>query len=129
MARDVKRKPPSRVKYEGSHPTVSCRVPKEVYDRLQAAKEAEGRSFVDFLKTGLGIIEVQAKEEGEVRKQAHAEGYKRGYADAERTFKVTYPCTVCRKTLTVTSPKEKEAIRQYMQEHGWGHKECHDRMG
>jgi len=127
MAKTVKRKAPSRARYERAHPTVSCRVPKEVYDRLQAIKKAEGMSFADVLKIGLGILEVRAREEGEVRKRAHAEGYKKGHADAERTYKVTYPCNVCGKMLTVTSRTEKEAVRQYMQEHRWGHEECHEK--
>ena len=127
MAKTVRRKAPSRARYEQAHPTVSCRIPREVYDRLRAVKEADGRSFADILKMGLGIIEVGVKEEGEIRKQAHTKGYKKGYADAERIYKVTYPCNVCRKTLTVTSTAEKEAIRKYMQEDGWGHGECHER--
>ena len=126
MAKTVKRKAPSRARYEQAHPTVSCRIQKEVYDRLQAIKSVEGKSFADVLKIGLGILAVQAKEEG-VRKRAHAEGYKKGYAEAERLYKVIYRCCVCRRMITVTSINEKEAINQYMQEHGWGHEECHER--
>lgn len=135
MAKAGKKNPPSRVRYEQRHPTVSCRIPKDVYDRLQAVKAAEGKSFADVLKIGLGILEVRVKEEGEVRKQAHAQGYKKGhaegygkgYAEAENLYKVTYPCSVCRKTLMVTSTNEKEAIKKYMQEHSWGHAECHEK--
>ena len=29
--------------------------------------------------------------------------------------------------LTVTSGDEKEAIKKYMQDHGWGHRACHER--
>ena len=67
------------------------------------------------------------KEEGEVRGKGHATRYRRGYAEAERLYKVTYPCTLCRKMLTVTSVDEKEDIKKYMQEHGWGHREYHER--
>ena len=127
MAKAVKRKAPSRVRYEQSHPTVSCRIPRDIYDKLRAVIDAEGKSFADVLKIGLGILEVQAKEEGEVRKKGHAEGYKKGYAEAARLYMVTYPCRICGKTLMVTSGDEKEAIKKYMQEHGWGHKKCHER--
>ena len=127
MAKHIKKKSPSRVRYEQAHPTVSCRVPQKVYDRLQAVKEMEGKSFADILKVGLGLLEVRAKGEAEIRKQGYAEGYKKGYAEAEGTYKVTYPCNVCRKVLTVTSTNEKEAIKQYMQENGWGHQECHEK--
>ncbi|MBI4201202.1 MAG: hypothetical protein HY531_02805 [Chloroflexi bacterium] len=124
MAKAAKKTPPSRVRYEAANPTVSCRVPREIYERLEKVKQVESRSFADVLKIGLGILEVRAKAEEEIRRRSHGEGHKKGYAEAERTFKVTYPCQVCRKTITVTSTKEKEAIQQYMQEHGWGHAEC-----
>jgi hypothetical protein len=127
MAKAVRKKAPSRVKYEQSHPTVSCRIPREIYDRLQKVKEAKGQSFADILKIGLGILEMQVKEEGEIRRKGYAEGYKKGYAVAERLYKVTYPCSVCRQMLTVTSQDEKEDIKKYMQEHGWAHSACLER--
>lgn len=131
----VKRKPPSRDRYERSHPTVSCRIPKEIYERLREAKGSEGKSFAAILKTGLDLIEVKVKNEAEIREKAqaegykkgHSEGYKKGYAEAERLYQVTYSCNTCRKTVAVTSPNAKEAIKKYMEEHGWGHAECHKR--
>lgn len=121
-----KKKAPSRVRYEQRHPTVSSRIPREIYDRLQKAKHTEGKSFADVLKIGLGILEVQAKEQGEVRKQSHVEGYRKGYAEAERLYKVTFPCSVCRKAIELTSIEAKQAASKYMQEHGWGHQACHE---
>lgn len=129
MAKTTKRKAPSRVRYEQGHPTVSCRVPREVYKRLQVVKKAEGQSFADVLKIGLGILEVRVKEEAEVRKQGYDKGHRKGYAEAECLYKVTYPCSVCRDMLTVTGRAEKEAIRQYMQEHRWGHRACIEKKG
>jgi len=121
MTKD-KRKPPSRIKYEQSHPVVSCRVPKVIYDRLQDVKQRDGRSFMDILKIGLRIRESKAKKEVE----AYSEGYKEGYREAEREFKVTYACSVCGKTIALNSKGEKQAASEYMEEHGWGHKECHE---
>ncbi len=59
MARSKARKTPSRIKYEQSHPTVSFRVSKELYDMLQAVKKAEGKSNTDVLKAGVGLLEVK----------------------------------------------------------------------
>lgn len=129
MAKTTKRKAPSRVRYEQGHPTVSCRVPREVYKRLQVVKKADDKSFADILKIGLGILEVRVNEEAEVRKQGYAKGHRKGYAEAERLYKVTYPCNVCGEMLTVTDRDEKEAIRQYMQEHRWGHRACFEKNG
>jgi predicted CopG family antitoxin len=102
-------------------------VQKEVYDKLQKAKQAEGKSFADILKTGLGIVEArrEEEEEEESRKKAQSQGYNKGYAQAERLYKVTYPCNICRKTITLNSLEEKKAASQYMQQHGWGHGACH----
>jgi len=127
MAKTTKRKAPSRVRYEQGHPTVSCRVPREVYKRLRVVKKADDKSFSDVLKIGLGILEVQVREEAEVREQGYAKGYKKGYANAERLYKVTYPCSVCGEMLTVTDRDEKEAIGKYMQEHRWGHRACFEK--
>ncbi len=121
MARTSKRKvPPSRIKYENNHPTVSCRVSKEIYDRLTESKKVDGKSFADILKIGLGIVEKQDKKLGEARDKA----YKKGYAEAENRYKVTYPCATCGKDMEVTSWKEKLAIKQFMKEKGWSHTKC-----
>lgn len=126
MAR--KRKPPSRVRYEQSHPTVSCRVSREVYDRLEKARKTGGKSFAYFLKIGLGVVEVQTRKEQEVREQAYREAYERGYDEAERLYGVKYRCTVCGgHPIVVSSAKEKEVITRYMEEQGWGHGECHEK--
>lgn len=125
MARIAKRKvPPSRVRYEQSHPTVSCRVSKEMYDRLTLAKQAEGKSFAAILKLGLGIIEEGVKKQVEVRKKGWNEGYKKGYADAMNRYKVTYHCAKCGQLMEVQHPNEKQAIDEYMKEKGWFHSEC-----
>ena len=125
MAKPIKKKAPSRARYEQSHPTVSCRVSREIYDRLQTVKEADSKSFANILKVGLGLLEVEVEEKEKIKRKGHAEGYRKGYTEAERLYKVTYPCDVCGEMLTVTAKNEKSAIKEYMQEHGWGHTECH----
>jgi len=128
MAKIIKKKKaPSRVRYEQAHPTVSCRVAKELHDRLQAVKKAESKSFTDILKIGLGILEVQVKDEGEVRKKGHAEGYRKGYTEAEGLYKVTFPCSVCGKSIELTTREAKQAVTGYMRAHGWGHAACLER--
>ena len=69
MAKITGRKAPSRVRYEQGHPTVTCRVPREVYDKLHEVKEAKGKSFADILKIGLRILEERVEEEGKIRKK------------------------------------------------------------
>lgn len=127
MTKVTKRKAPSRIRYEQGHPTVSCRVSRDIYDRLQKAKDAEGKSFADILKLGLGKLEVRLKKLEEARKQGGDEGYKKGFADAKLRYRVNYRCSVCGQVMEVTSKEEKEAIREYMREKGWAHTECLER--
>jgi len=103
-----KRKPPSRIKYEQSHPVISCRVPMEIYDRLQDIKQRDGKSFTDILRIGLRIRESKAKREDEA--------YSEGYEEAEREFKVTYACSVCGKTIALRGKEAKQATSEYMEE-------------
>ena len=72
MVKPIKKKAPSRTRYEQSHPTVSCRVSREIYDRLQAVKEADSKSFANILKVGLGLLEVQVKEKEKAKRKGHA---------------------------------------------------------
>ena len=122
----VKKKAPSRVRYEQSHPTISCRIPRELYDNLRKAKSSGGRSFADILKIGLGVLEVKTRKEADLIKQGYDSGHKTGYSEAESALKITYPCNVCGRPVTVKSQNAKEAIRQYMRENGWGHTSCHN---
>lgn len=124
MARVSKHKAPSRIKYEESHPTVSCRVSRDIYDRLVETKKVEDKSFADILKIGLQIQEVQAKKVGKAKKQGWDEGYKKGYADATLRYKVTYHCSKCRQIMEVQYPNEKKAIDELMERAGWAHPEC-----
>ena len=125
MVKGTKKKTPSRVKYEQKHPTVSFRVSKDLYNKLQAVKEAEGKSITDVLKMGVGLLEVKMRQEKEIRDQAYEEGWVRGIAEAEELYAVPYLCSGCGKEIIVTTEDEKKAIRRYMREHGWGHAECH----
>ena len=45
--------PPSRERYERSHPTVSLRVDLDLYAQLKAMKEKANLSVADVLKVGL----------------------------------------------------------------------------
>lgn len=124
MTKGKKKKTPSRARYERSHPVVSARVDRQLYDRLQAAKLAEGKSFTDILRIGLGMLEVKVRKEKEIRQEAYEEGQLNGYELAEFEYKVTYPCSKCKRMMEVTTEGEKKAIRKFMVENGWHHGDC-----
>jgi len=106
-------KPPSKIRYDESHPTVSVRVTRELYDQLKELREESGKSLGDILREALKLQAPSVKK-----------AYQRGYEAAKNEFAVFYKCSVCGGNLTVTTAKEKEAIAQYMREHGWRHGKC-----
>jgi len=123
-SKSKKRKSPSRQRYEVRNPVISLRVTKEVKDRAQVAKEKEGMSHLDIYKTGLGIQEVKIRTEKEIWQEAHDDGYEEGINRAMEAFGIPYPCSKCGKEILVDTEEEKQAIRQYMLERGWGHADC-----
>ena len=66
-----KRAPPSRIKYEASHPVVSVRVSRELRADLRDLKRQYGLSMADILKIGI-----------EKADQAAVKAHQQGYRDA-----------------------------------------------
>ncbi len=116
MTKKKQRNPPSRVKYEAKNPTISCRVSLDIYERLQDAKQSNGKSLTDILKIGLGLMEADnTKNKSE---------YKRGFADAMNKYVFGFPCSVCGDIIVVDTDEEKLEIVKYLRENAWGHNEC-----
>lgn len=132
-------KPPSRVTYERTHPVVSFRVSANLYQRLQELLKKTGKSIGDFFREALGV---QQADTSRVYQAAYSEGHKEGYEEghedgyvegekagwnsAKEDFLVTFPCSICGEIIPVNTAKVRKAASQYMVEHGWGHKECHE---
>ena len=80
-----RRKPPSRVRYEAEHPSLTVRVPAEVKAKVLAAAKAEGLSvseWVQAMAAGHAAKAAEAYRRGQEagRRQGEAEGYERGRA-------------------------------------------------
>jgi DNA-directed RNA polymerase subunit L len=110
-------KPPSRVKYDESHPTVSARVDQKLYDELKELQKLTKKSLTDILREAV-------RKQKPWAKAAYDIGHRVGYDSAKTEFGVTYRCSVCGSMLTVITEKEKKAIVQYMREHPWRHAKC-----
>ena len=67
--------PPSRRRYEASHPTVSFRVDHDLYARLKELKEKANLSVADVLKVGLERC-------GPLVGEAHHTGFMSALAEA-----------------------------------------------
>ena len=112
-----KGKPPSRKKYEEGNPTVSARVSKETRHNLLLNLKKIGMSLADALKVLAGELELKVKPIDEARRQ--------GYEETKNLYMVPFPCSECGEMIPITGKKAKEAVMEFMIEHGWGHAECH----
>jgi len=117
------RKPPARIRYEQSHPTLSCRLDKDTHDLLkQRLEDLEGVSFADFVKDSLGLLQLKMPDIEGTRETTWGEGYARGVEDCE----IWYFCDVCGKRIDMSPNSEShKAMIGYMKEHGWRHGNCH----
>jgi hypothetical protein len=116
-------KPPARVRYEESHPTVSCRLSKDESDLLrQRLEDLGGVSFADFVKDSLGLLQLRIPETREMKERARRVGYDQGKKDHQ----IWYYCSVCQQRIDVAPNSEShKAIIGFMREHSWGHTSCH----
>ena len=116
-------KPPARLRYEQSHPTVSCRLDKDTHDLLkQRLEDLGGVSFADFVKDSLGLLQLNVPDIGEIKEKAYDEGYNQAIED----WQIWYYCAVCRKRMDMSpNSASHKAMIGYMKEHGWGHASCH----
>ena len=124
MAKATYKPPPARVRYEQSHPTVSCRLDKDTHDLLkQRLEDLGGVSFADFAKDSLGLLQLKMPDIEEIKETARGEGYDQ----AEKEYQIWYSCAVCGKRIDMEPNSDShKAMIGYMKEHGWGHASCHE---
>ena len=116
------RKPPARIRYEQSHPTVSCRLSKDEYDLLkQRLEDLGGVSFAGFVKDSLGMLQLRIPETSEIQEKARRAGYDQG----KREHQIWYLCVVCGKRINMSpDDNDHKAMIGYMRERGWAHRQC-----
>jgi len=87
MPKSKKRRSPSRVKYEQSHPTVSFRLSKGLHNQLMEQLASRDITAADFVKEALGAKRIKTPNIAEIKdaeyKQGYCEGYEDGYERAE----------------------------------------------
>ena len=120
-----RRMPPSRQRYEASHPTITARVSRELYDELQRLRDTAGLSYADVLRVGLDKAKVDT---GKAYLGGFDEGMEGGWELAQEQYEVTYFCSSCRRRhMTITTEGEKEAAAQLMYKANWHSPECAER--
>lgn len=126
MSADTHR-PPSRVRYEQAHPTLSCRLDPQTHELLKRRLASDGLSFADFVKSQLGVRESNIVNVKEAEERAYATAknkYEARIAALEREngvlkesvqsiaekivrrvitrYRITVLCPGCRNTTEVT---------------------------
>lgn len=118
--------PPSRERYERTHPTVTIRVSSELYEELQELRTTAGFSFAQVFRTGLrkANLAVEKGLDG-ARQEGYRQGLARGCEVTKAKYSVSYYCARCRKKhLTIGTAKEKAAAARLMFEAGWHSPQC-----
>ena len=112
-------KPPARIRYEQSHPTISFRLDRDTYALLkQRLEDLGGVSFADFVKDSLGLLQLKMPDVEEIKDEA--------YDQAAKDNQIWYYCAVCGKRINVEPNSDShKAIIGYMKEQGWAHSSCH----
>ena len=115
-------KPPARVRYEQSHPTMPCRLDKDTHALLkQRLEDLERVSFADFVKDSLGLLQLKMPDIEEIKDEARGEGYNQAVEDCE----IWYYCAVCREPIYMEpNGDDHKKMIGYMEEHGWAHASC-----
>ena len=113
-------KPPSKLRYEATHPQVSFRIDHDTKEWLDGIRAKTGQSYSSILQDAL-ISAAKWREYSERR-------YIEGYEDGKREFHIQYRCGICGGLCTVQpNSNAHQEIVNCLASRGWGHAECHER--
>ena len=80
---------------------------------------------IDFEMAEIKLPKVERLSYENGRKRGYVEGWGEGYKSAEKEFKITYPCSVCGKSLEMLpGNKDYQKLKVYMKQNGWAHSTC-----
>jgi len=109
-----KRVPPSRERYDVSHPVISVRVSPEMREKLEFLKSASGMTAADVLRVGLDLAEPAVEE-----------AFDKGFEYSRGKYEVIYLCSGCgEQTLSIGTTEQKEAAAELMHQDGWYCPKC-----
>ena len=113
-----KRVPPSRERYEETHPVISVRVTPEMRERLEQLKSESGMSTADIIRIGMNKARPYVKA-------ANIKLLENTFEEAREYFEVEYPCPRCGYWHQAIVTEESKAIAaEFMYEQGRMDFEC-----
>ena len=99
QGRKQKRVPPSRLRYEASHPVVSFRISKEDRDMLADICRKSNKSLARVVKEALGKIKLEVDS-------AYKKGYEKGFG------RIKLYCKDCEKPIIINTQKDDDTQRR-----------------
>ncbi len=108
-----KQPPPSKIKYDKSHPPISIRVSEDLKKQLDEIREMSGKSIGDILREAVGVQSKSTKN-----------AWNGGHSVAKSKYGVRYKCSVCGGDMIIDTADEKKAAAKLMRERGWKHSSC-----
>jgi hypothetical protein len=126
MAKNIIKKYPSRVKYEKKNPAITLRIPLEFKIKIDKMAETTGKSISQIVYEILSNAE---KNFSTAFKKLEKDNFDKGYLKGQKDWAIWYYCKICKKIMyIIPNATDHKALIEYIEEQGWGHKECHDRI-
>ncbi|MFC1902542.1 hypothetical protein ACFLX4_00530 [Chloroflexota bacterium] len=117
MVKD-RNKPPSRIRYEQSHPVISTRISAQLHEQLKEYLASREESLADFIRESLGV------QKPPIEKIEEA-AWNKGYDRAEEDYRIRYPCSKCGKGIEMLPGSSwHKAIMKFLEEKGFKHQNC-----
>jgi hypothetical protein len=111
---------PSQIRYYDENPSLSFRMKKEERERIKLLAERSGKSISQLVREALLGTEKNDTE-------LYEKGFNDGYNKGESEWKVFFYCNVCGEPIYIVPTSDSHiALVDYMKEHGWRHKKCHE---
>jgi hypothetical protein len=126
MAKKIIKKYPSRVKYEKKNPAITLRVPLEFKIKIDKMAETTGKSI------SLIVYDILSGAENNFSaafKKFEKDIFDKGYRNGQKDWAIWYYCSICKNGIYIKpNSDDHKATMRYMEEQGWGHKECQDKI-
>ena len=117
---------PSQRRYMDENPAITFRMKREEKERIVQMAEIAGKNVSELVRVELLDLE---EDFSEAYEKARSEGYKNGFMDAKKTYRLWHVCDVCKDVIDILPKSDvHKAIIDYLKKEGWGHPECHKKV-
>jgi predicted DNA-binding protein len=117
---------PSQRRYMDENPAITFRMKREEKERIVQMAELAGKSVSELVRVALLGLE---EDFSEAYEKVRNEGYKKGFMDAKKTYRLWNYCNICGGVIDLLpNSNEHKAIIDYLKKERWGHPKCHKKV-